>query len=192
MPYDTRNSIEEDGWSFTKIKHFEHLSEFDCGDDDLNQFFKEDAVAHREELLTQTYEFTDETTDLPFPIGLVSVCNDSVDRRKIKDQDFFAGLPPEKRYPAYPAVKIARLGIHKAFHEKHLGSSMVNLIKKIFTTDNRTGCRLITVDAYNEGHHERDDRVLKFYLNNDFQFFNDKDIRQETRAMFFDLKRLNI
>lgn len=192
MPYDTRNSITEDGWAFTKINHFKHLEPFDCGDDDLNQFFKEDAIAHKEELLTQTYEFTDQTTELPFPVGLVSVCNDSVDRRKIKEQAFFADLPPEKRYPAYPAVKIARLGIHQDFQEKHLGSSMVNLIKKIFITDNRTGCRLITVDAYNEGHHGRDDRVLRFYSNNDFQFFSDKDINKETRAMFFDLKRLKL
>ena len=71
-----------------------------------------------------------------------------------------------------------------------MGSSMINLIKKIFITDNRTGCRLITVDAYNKGHYGRDDRVLKFYLSNDFRFFNDKDIAKKTRVMFFDLKRL--
>ncbi|SLM30375.1 hypothetical protein MTBBW1_2200029 [Desulfamplus magnetovallimortis] len=55
---------------------------------------------------------------------------------------------------------------------------------QLFLLDNRTGCRLITVDAYN------DSKVLKFYQKNDFSLFSEKDKNKKTRAMFFDLKRL--
>lgn len=189
MPQNTRNSIEEDGWSFTKLDNCKILQNFDCGDDDLNEYFKHDVVAHRELLLTETYHISLASFDLPFPIGIVSLCNDSVRKEKVKTLNFYKELPEKKQYPDYPAVKIARLGIHNIFQRHNIGSKMINLIKKMFITDNRTGCRLITVDAYNAVN-ERDDRVIKFYEKNDFQFFNNKDLNKQTRAMFFDLKRL--
>ena len=189
MPQTTRNSIEEDGWVFTKIDNFEILTEFNCGDDDLNEYFKQDAAAHRALLLTETYQFTESSTELPFPVALVSLCNDAIKKDEVKDHPFFQELPEKKRYPDFPAVKIARIGVHKAFHGNHIGKRMINLIKKMFITDNRTGCRFITVDAYN-ALGGRDDRVIKFYQNCDFQFLYNKDFNRPTRSMFFDLKRL--
>ncbi len=56
------------------------------------------------------------------------------------------------------------------------------LVKQIFTTGNRTGCRFITVDAYN------DPVVTKFYEKNDFDFYLESDFKEVTRIMFFDLK----
>lgn len=184
MPQNTRNSVDEDGWILTKFNDFELLKKFDCGDRDLNEYFKEDAVAHREFLLTETYHIALSPAELPFPIGLVSVCNDAVRKEKVKEQEFFQELPEKKRYPTYPAVKISRIGIHNGLQGNNIGSYMINMLKKMFITDNRTGCRLITVDAYNK------EKVLNFYQKNDFQFFNDRDKRKQTRAMFFDLKRL--
>ncbi|CCK81235.1 MULTISPECIES: hypothetical protein [Desulfobacula] len=154
----------------------------------MNEYFKEDAVAHREELLTETYQLTDTSSELPFPIGLVSLCNDAVRKEKIKGQDFYKDLADKKRYPAYPAVKIARLGIHIDFQNVNMGRHMINLIKRMFLDDNRTGCRLLTVDAYNN----ENEKVVNFYKKNDFQFFNNKDATRQTRAMFFDLKRLSL
>lgn len=51
----------------------------------------------------------------------------------------------------------------------NIGSHTLNMIKKLFVTENRTGCRFITVDAYNN------EEVLQFYQKNEFQFFYDKD-----------------
>ncbi len=53
----------------------------------------------------------------------------------------------------------------------------------MFLKDNRTGCRFITIDAYNN------ERTLRFYEKNDFTFFSDKDKNKKTRSMYFDLKR---
>jgi len=52
MPPNTRNSVTGDGWSLKKLDNFETLFDFDCGDGDLNEYFKEDAILHREHLLT--------------------------------------------------------------------------------------------------------------------------------------------
>jgi len=60
------------------------------------------------------------------------------------------------------------------------------MVKDMFLIDNRTGCRLVTVDAYNNP------RALNFYQSNGFDFFTEKDKEQSTRSMFFDLKRLRI
>jgi len=87
---------------------------------------------------------------------------------------------------AYPAVKITRLGVHHEVQRNNIGSFLLNVTKQFFVTDNRTGCRFLSVDAYNR------DNILKFYIKNDFQFFYDKDKNRKTRAMFFDLKRLNL
>jgi hypothetical protein len=55
-------------------------------------------------------------------------------------------------------------------------------LKDLFVTNNRTGCRFITVDAYKDS--------LKFYEKNGFKYLTTTDINADTRLMFFDLKQL--
>ncbi len=164
-----------------KVNAFSKLSLFNCNDNDLNEYFHVDAELHKKELLTQTYEFT--TNELENEIiGLVDLSNDSVDKRK-----FPSGVKPAfmelKNYSTYPAVKITRLGIDIEYQGNNAGSIFLNMIKKMFLKDNRTGCRFITIDAYNN------ERTLRFYEKNDFTFFSDKDKNKKTRSMYFDLKR---
>jgi len=54
----------------------------------------------------------------------------------------------------------------------------------MFLRDNRTGCRFMTVDAYNNP------QVINFYQKNGFAFLSEADQKKETRSMYFDLKRL--
>ena len=178
-----RNDFIVDGWLLTKLLDFDRVKkEFDCGKKDLNDYFWNDAFAHREELLSETYFLKEATVEDDFPVALISLANDTVRREKIWD---FLGLAESKKYPNYPAVKITRAGVLKPFQSKDIGSHMLNMIKRVFVTNNRTGCRLITVDSYNE------ERVLKFYKRNEFQFFSDKDKNKKQRSMFYDLKRLS-
>ena len=67
-----------------------------------------------------------------------------------------------------------------------IGTLLIDIVKQMFTTNNRTGCRFITVDAYNN------DITLKFYKSNDFQFLDPDDKTQKTRTMYYDLKRFKI
>ena len=58
--------------------------------------------------------------------------------------------------------------------------------KEFFRTNNRTGCRFITVDAYN------DEATLNFYKKNGFDFLWNADKNDNTRIMFFDLMRFEV
>lgn len=159
--------------------------DFDCCDTDLNEFFQLDVLAHEKELYTKTYalQYYDQESQEKFlPVAaMISYCNDVVRLKDFKNhQD---ELPEEKRYPSIPAVKIARLGVQKDFQRSGIGSLLLNLTKVLFVTNNRTGCRLVTVDAYNIP------KVLSFYQRENFNFIHDKDAGKPTRIMFYDLTR---
>ena len=197
-----RNSIKNDKFELrileTKTEFCcEGIKCFDCGEDDLNEFFLEDAFAHKEHLLAETYYFQPiEATEegLFFPVALISFLNDSVEitkeERKGEKKEFWRhvkkNIPYEKRYyPSFPAVKIGRLGVKEEYQGKKFGTALLNMTKDFFLTKNRTGCRFITVDAYNE------ENIKKFYDKNGFQFLSDEDKGKDTRIMFYDLKRHN-
>jgi GNAT superfamily N-acetyltransferase len=86
------------------------------------------------------------------------------------------------------------LGVDREFQGHNIGGQLLDFIKAWFIDEhNKTGCRFIIVDAYNET------AVLSYYLKNQFQFlfstanqektFFDIDTHSEisTRLMFFDL-----
>jgi len=179
-----RNIFSDAGWTLTKVTDLKQLKLFDCGNLDLNDYFRNDVLAQKEELLNETYALIEATVGSEFPVALISLCNDAV--RKEKLLAWLRFDDPQKIYPAYPAVKIARFGVCTQYQRNNIGTHTVNMIKKMFVTNNRTGCRLITVDAYNEK------EVIDFYSKNNFQFFSEKDKKKKQRAMFFDLKRLKI
>jgi hypothetical protein len=64
-----------------------------------------------------------------------------------------------------------------------IGTYLLKFIKTYFTSDNKTGCRFITVDAYAA--------AIPFYLNNGFVPLNDEDIDEPTRLLYFDLNDLD-
>ncbi len=184
MQRGKRNSYVYEGWELAKVADPETLNTFDCGHADLNQYFREEVIPHRQELLSETYRLKEATVEEEFPVALISLCNDAVRGQSVFQ---FLGLPKSKSYPFYPAVKITRFGVQNEFRRQDIGTHVMNMIKRLFLTDNRTGCRLLTVDALN------DQDVLNFYVNrNDFQFITNKDRRKRQRVLFFDLKRLQI
>jgi len=178
-----RNVFVDGDWGLRQINDEQILASFDCDNDDLNEYFREDAILHKRELLTQTYCLYKANGDSPLPLALFDLCNDAVRLKKYKD---IVEIDQRKHYPFLPAVKITRFGVAKELHGMNLGSHTMNLIKRFFLTNNRTGCRFITVDAYNK------DEVLRFYGKNDFKPFNNKDQTGPTRSLFFDLKRLRL
>ena len=118
--------------------------------------------------------------------AFISFCNDAIQQRAFKTDDArqaVASVPIPKQYPAFPAVKIARLGVDVAFQRGGIGTFLLNITKAFFRCYNRTGCRFVTVEAY------KNDRALAFYMKNDFAFLTDKDQGKNQRTMFFDLLR---
>ena len=65
----------------------------------------------------------------------------------------------------------------------NIGSMLLKFIKLYFTTDNKTGCRFITVDAYAA--------AIPFYLRNGFVPLNEEDADEPTRLLYFDLNDLD-
>jgi GNAT superfamily N-acetyltransferase len=177
-----RNEFIQGDWTLQKVTDDSLLSKFDCGNKDLNEYFQQDALVYREALISQTYHLK-ATEELDFPVALVDFCNDSIRLEKFKIDK--PEVAEAKQHPL-PAVKITRLGVSDVFRGNGLGTKVINMVKSFFLTENRTGCRFITVDAYNRG----DNSAVGFYLKNDFSFFTDKDEKKQTRAMYFDLKRL--
>jgi GNAT superfamily N-acetyltransferase len=147
----------------------------------LNDYFSKDAIEARNLMTCETFALTH--WDIPEAVvGLVSVCNDVVEVKKLRLFPQFQNTPEAKlTYREWPAVKIARLAVRKEVQGKNIGTHMINLLKTLFVTENRTGCRIMTVDAYNKP------RVLHFYERNEFQFLTEKDKHKNSRAMWFDL-----
>lgn len=88
-------------------------------------------------------------------------------------------MPEGKKYRSYPAVKIGRLAVHSDYQKNGFGSQLLDYIKGMFITHNRTGCQYITVDAYKDS--------LRFYEKNGFKYFNERDKARDTRQMYFSL-----
>jgi hypothetical protein len=183
MPQDSppRNSLHEGGYTLRMLIDSEIgiLSSFDCGNADLNDFFRNDCLPHRAQLMAETYVFTEDE----HIVALISFSNDSVRLSDAVKRDM---LPPEMQYPSVPAVKIARLGVVCGHQGEGIGSLIIYFCKKLFLTNNRTGCRLITVDALNQ------ERVINFYQRHHFEFLSDKDAGKAARIMWYDLKRADI
>lgn len=180
MPKISRNICSDKNWIIKKVENHEICKAFDCGDDDLDEYFQILAVLHKKELLTETYCLQKRTVP-DLAVGLLDFCNDTVHLRDFEDE---VDIDPAKQHYNYlPAVKLTRFGIAKDFQSMNIGSHVLNMIKDFFITDNRTGCRFITVDAYNTP------RVIKFYKKNGFNFFWSRDRSKRTRTMYYDLKR---
>ncbi len=157
------------------------IKPFDCDDTDLNDFLKNDAKKFTRLLLTVTnlFEYGDTT------VAFYSVLNDRIIEEDSITKSAFKKvvkeLPFEKRHFELPAVKIGRLGVDKQYQGGGIGTQILDNIKMSFTTKNKTGCRYITVDAYNN------DKTINFYKKNGFDFFPVKEEKEKTTLMYFDL-----
>lgn len=177
----------------------EYCAPFHCDDSDLDEFFANDAIFYDIELLGKTYAWID-ANDPTKILGLITLANDSVKAQNITasaKNRLQRTVTNAKRGINFPAVLIGRLGVASAYQGKgmSIGSQIVDYVKDWFrSSDNKTGCRFIVVDAYNN------ERTLRFYERNgfktlykteqeerDFLKLNDNE-PLATRFMFFDLK----
>ena len=157
------------------------LLPFECKDDDLNHFLFDDAKQYLKELMAVTYLFIDPGKNKT--VAYFSLLNDKVSYDP-EERSFWNRLnrriSNRKRRRNYPSVKIGRFAVSKDYTGQGIGREILNFIKNAFTNGNLTGCRFITVDAYSD--------ATEFYLKNGFDFFTMKDIKDDTRLMYFDLK----
>ena len=132
------------------------IKSFDCGDAELNDFILKDADNYRKTLLSVSYILEEGTT----PIAYFSLSNDSLSYEKFENKSTFNRLNRKinnaKRMRQYPAFFLIE--------------------------DPQSGCRFITVDAYND--------AVGFYERNGFVMVNEFQADRRTQPMFFDLAQL--
>ena len=171
-----------------KLEEQDSVKSFDCGDDDLNDFILHESPLYRKEKLAVTYVLK-EADDLANEHikAFFSLSNDRISisdfDSKTKYNRFSRRFNNHKRLKSYPAAKIGRLAVHASAKGMNIGSTLLNFIKLYFTTDNKTGCRFITVDAYAA--------AIPFYLRNGFVPLNEEDADEPTRLLYFDLNDLD-
>jgi hypothetical protein len=174
---------------------------FDCGDTDLNEFFSKDLINYSDQLLGKSYCFTLDN-DPTIIVCAFTISNDSIKTIHLpnnRKRNLTKLIPHEKQMRSYPAVLIGRLAVHKDFRfisgeSERTGDQMIDFIKYWFIDiNNKTACRFLVVDAYNE------ENVIKFYEKNGFKMlFNTEEQelnyysyhdgnKLATRLMYFDL-----
>ena len=175
-------------------------SNFDCEHSDINDFFHNHCVLYFKELLGKTYVFT-LNEDPSTIVCAFTISNDSIktiNLPKSGKRRLTKKIPHTKHMRSYPAVLIGRLGVNKIFKHQNIGSELMDFIKSWFVnTNNKTGCRYILVDAYNE------ESPLKYYKKNQFtELFSSEEEERfylnirgheklRTRLLCFDLIVLN-
>ena len=184
----------------------DECQQFDCGNDDLNEFFSQDVVKYNAELLGKSYCFTlDENPSVI--VCAFTVSNDSIKTLLLpnaRKKKVTKKIPRLKEMRSYPAVLIGRLGVNKDYRfvdgeAQRTGDQLMDFIKSWFIhPNNKTGCRFIAVDSYNQ------ERPMRYYANNGFDtiFSSEEQEKKqmgysldkplETRLLYFDLILLKV
>ncbi len=183
---------------------------FTCGDNDLDDFFRNDALDYATYKMGRSYCFR--LKDDPKRIVCVfTVSNDSI---RIYDlprsrRDYMLRITHhQKRLNRYPGILIGRIGVDKEFSHMGIGSNVIDFIKEWFADEsNKSGCRFVIVDALNNPN------ILDFYKKNEFSFLFTTELQEDlytnppktedekyernknphrlnTRIMYFDLLNL--
>lgn len=175
-------------------------SEFDCGNDDLNDFFHNDCLNFSEQLLGKSYCFVLESNHNEI-VCFFTLANESIKANQLpnaRKKRVIKEIPHQKHISSYPAVLIGRLGVSVKYRKLGVGDELLNFIKAWFIHPlNKTGCRFVITDAYNQT------PVLSYYKRNGFDFlFSTEEQESEytrgsspesslnTRLMYFDLIKL--
>jgi GNAT superfamily N-acetyltransferase len=152
------------------------ISDFDCGNADLNEFFNCDAILYRQQMLSETCFYRHKSSGkivcaFSFSAsGIKTADLPGSRRKKIKEL-----VPREKALKAYPGILIGRLGVAMDFNGQGVGSQLIELIKNFCLTQFPTFVRFLLVDAYNEPN------IIGFYQKNKFMpVFSTEEQEKET------------
>ena len=169
----SRNVYKNNKYILNPVDNFRIFAGFSCcapdDDQDLDDFILNDAERHRQDLMAVTYGLF--LIDYPnHPLAFATLQNDAL---KMDIDDY--------PYKSSPAVKIGRLGVSIKWQGGGIGTELLTMIKDFMLIDNRTGCKYITVDAYNNP------RVLNFYQKNGFLILKTPNPQRRQESMYFDL-----
>lgn len=133
---------------------------FNCGHVALNEYLSNTARQNNERQLSRTYALVHEHNSLKI-IGYYTLAPCMVETP--------SGLPRNKKYLyPYPAIKLARLAIDKAFQGKGYGELLlIDAINKVVISNSQVGGVGLFVDATNNS-------AISFYEPYGFINYSDK------------------
>ena len=175
--------MNKENLQLRRLGENDHVTTFDCGDEDLNDFILTDAPLYYRVRLATSYVLEDSITGEV--VGYFSLAHDRISLtdfpsnsayNRFRKQFFAQG----KMFKSYPALKICRLATNKSAKGMGIGSMMLNTVIESYRGDNKAGCRFITVDAYND--------AIPFYLKQGFVPLSKSDEDATTRLLYFDLE----
>jgi GNAT superfamily N-acetyltransferase len=132
--------ITNDKLVFKNVSIRDNLTDFKSADDDLNEFLMDDALDNQISMLSITkLVYLNNTL-----ISYFSLTNDSIQKKLVHPEDGESDYP----YSHYPAMKIARLAVHREWEGQGAGTAMlIESVATAFIIAKYAGCRVITVDA---------------------------------------------
>ncbi len=152
-----------------------NLSKFDCGDEDLNDFIKNDAFVYQEKKLTTTILFFYED-DL---VGFLSIAADSLKLNLDEKESYNIH---QKKLEDVPSIKFARFAVDKKYQKQCIGTNILKWgIGYTLDCSDKVAIRFITVDAY--------PHIVNFYQKFEFIVNQNKHYTKKTNhiSMRYDL-----
>jgi ribosomal protein S18 acetylase RimI-like enzyme len=142
-----------------RLDQDEQTPDFNCGDEDLNNYFRAGRHSSESALTVKTYALKESNGAV---VALVCFANDRIDYT-----DDLSG----------PAVKIVAFGVSVAYQRRGIGGHLLQLFQGFFVIKNKTGCRYMTTDALLSS--------VNFYKSR--CGFTGLGVVNVTESMFFDL-----
>ena len=172
------------------------ILDFDCGNEELNDFFNNKSLLFKEQMLAMTCFFRHIESER-------IVCAFSLSPNALKTKDLPNNrqkkvkqlVSREKALQSYPAFLVGRLGVAREFNGQGIGTQLMDFIKTYCLSNCSDFCRFLVVDAYNIP------SVLSFYQKNFFYpvFSTEEqerlaykikpDEELQTRYLFYDMIR---
>ena len=158
------------------------LTEFNCGDEQLNNFLYEDAKPSLEFRIANTFILEDNGRIVAY----FCLLNDKISKDEVigsRWKKIRAKFPRGKQFRSYPTIKIGRFAVSINYRGKNIGTDLMDSIKAMLHAEHgRSAFRFITVDAYLS--------AVPFYEKNGFLHLTKKDEDEHTRLMYFDMMEI--
>lgn len=165
-----------------KLTPSHDITQFDCGDNDLNEFLRDNALNFTNNRIANTYVLEDEGRIAAY----FCLLNDKVTQQEASNNKWKKlkkGFPDGKQFSSYPAIKIGRFAVSSSYRGLNLGTILMDKIKKMLNGNSYySAFRYLTVDAYLS--------AVGFYEKNKFKILSTRSVDEHTRLMFFDMMEL--
>jgi ribosomal protein S18 acetylase RimI-like enzyme len=161
-----------------KVTKQHNLMEFQCEHEECTQFLQHDAIVFHENHLANTFLFTDKHEKQRIA-AFISLVADAV---KLEEPEKTWLSLPHIPFETLPALKIAKLAVHRAYRQQYrgIGSAALAFARIIAYLCNRDyiACRALTVDA----DIEYDPNLPQFYEKNGFKSLQNSRYSKKTKT----------